>query len=118
MNLGHVGFLAEAESSEVDSIVDHVVQRSYTVEERFTIEVTLRECDSPEVVWSSYAINEVSIEKAERILGYKPKYSNKDALVRNYKWYVENLKEFQNKSGVSHRVPWGQGALSLLKKVF
>jgi nucleoside-diphosphate-sugar epimerase len=60
----------------------------------------------------------VSIEKAERILGYKPKYSNKDALVRNYKWYVENLKEFQNKSGVSHRVPWGQGALSLLKKVF
>ena len=60
----------------------------------------------------------VSIEKAERILGYKPKYSNKDALVRNYKWYVEHLKEFQNKSGVSHRVPWGQGALSLLKKVF
>ncbi len=66
VNLGHVGFLAEAESSEVDSIVDHVVQRSYTVEERFTIEVTLRECDSPEVVWSSYAINEVSIEKASR----------------------------------------------------
>lgn len=60
----------------------------------------------------------VSIEKAERVLGYKPKYSNKDALVRNYKWYVANLKEFQNKSGVSHRVPWGQGALSLLKKVF
>ena len=26
----------------------------------------------------------VSIEKAERVLGYKPKYSNKDALVRNY----------------------------------
>jgi nucleoside-diphosphate-sugar epimerase len=60
----------------------------------------------------------VSIEKAERVLGYKPKYSNKDALIRNYQWYVDNLHQFQNKSGVSHRVPWGQGALSILKKVF
>ena len=66
VNLGHVGFLAEAESSEVDSIVARVVERSYTVEERFTIDVTLRDCGSAEVVWSSYAINEVSIEKASR----------------------------------------------------
>ncbi len=60
----------------------------------------------------------VSIEKAERALGYKPLYSNKDALIRNYQWYVDHLPQFENKSGVSHRVPWGQGALSLLKKVF
>jgi len=66
VNLGHVGFLAEAESSEVDSIVEHIVAGSYTVEERFTTQVTLRECPSGEVVWSSYAINEVSIEKAAR----------------------------------------------------
>ena len=66
VNLGHVGFLAEAESSEIDSIVEHVVDRSYRVEERFTIEVTLRECRTEEIVWSSYAINEVSIEKAAR----------------------------------------------------
>jgi len=66
VNLGHVGFLAEAESSEIDSIVEHVVARSYRVEERFTIEVTLRECRTEEIVWSSYAINEVSIEKAAR----------------------------------------------------
>ncbi len=64
VNLGHVGFLAEAESSEIDKIVDHVVQRSYTVEERFTIAVTVRDHD--EVVWSSFAVNEVSIEKAAR----------------------------------------------------
>jgi nucleoside-diphosphate-sugar epimerase len=60
----------------------------------------------------------VSIEKAERILGYKPKYSNKDALIRNYKWYVEHLEDFKNASGVSHRVPWGQGILGIVKKVF
>lgn len=60
----------------------------------------------------------VSIEKAERILGYKPKFSNKDALVRNYKWYLEHLHEFENTSGVSHRVPWKQGILKLAKAFF
>jgi nucleoside-diphosphate-sugar epimerase len=60
----------------------------------------------------------VSIEKAERILGYKPKYSNKDALVRNYNWYIEHLDQFKNTSGVSHRVPWKQGILKLAKVVF
>jgi nucleoside-diphosphate-sugar epimerase len=60
----------------------------------------------------------VSIEKAEKILGYKPKYSNQDALIRNYKWYLENLETFQNQSGVSHRVPWKQGILSVAKIFF
>jgi nucleoside-diphosphate-sugar epimerase len=60
----------------------------------------------------------VSIEKAERVLGYAPKYSNKDALVRNYHWYIENLESFQNASGVSHRVPWKQGILKFAKVFF
>lgn len=60
----------------------------------------------------------VSIEKAERILGYKPKYSNKDALLRNYKWYLDNLHTFENQSGISHRVPWKQGILKIAKMFF
>ena len=60
----------------------------------------------------------VSIEKAEGKIGYKPIYSNKDALVRNYKWYLENLDKFQNQSGVSHRVPWKQGILKFAKIFF
>jgi len=60
----------------------------------------------------------VSIEKAEKKLGFKPKYSNKEALLRNYKWYLDNLKNFKNQSGVSHRVPWKQGILGVIKKVF
>jgi nucleoside-diphosphate-sugar epimerase len=60
----------------------------------------------------------VSIEKAERVLGYKPQYSNKDALLRNYKWYLENLDKFENESGVSHRVPWKQGILKVAKLFF
>ena len=60
----------------------------------------------------------VSIEKAEQVLGYKPKYSNKDALIRNYKWYVEHINEFKNTAGVSHRVPWKQGILRVAKVFF
>ncbi len=60
----------------------------------------------------------VSIEKAEKILGYKPKYSNKDALIRNYQWYLDNLKSFEGQTGVSHRVPWSQGILSVAKAFF
>lgn len=60
----------------------------------------------------------VSIEKAEQSLGYKPQYSNKDALIRNYHWYVSNLANFAHRSGVSHRVPWKQGFLGIAKRFF
>src|SRR5918911_4577777 len=60
----------------------------------------------------------VSIEKAERALGFKPKYSNREALLRNFRWYIENRAQFEKSSGVSHRVPWKQGAIGLLKLFF
>ena len=39
VNLGHVGFLAEAEREDLDATVEHIVARNYTVEERMTLEV-------------------------------------------------------------------------------
>jgi len=60
----------------------------------------------------------VSIEKAKNELGFSPRYSNKDALLRNYEWYCENLSRFENKSGTSHTVPWSQGSLKLAKVFF
>lgn len=60
----------------------------------------------------------VSIEKAQRVLGYQPRFSNREALVRNFEWYLDHMSDFENKSGVSHRVPWKQGALGLAKKFF
>jgi nucleoside-diphosphate-sugar epimerase len=60
----------------------------------------------------------VSIEKAERLLGFAPRYSNRDALIRNYRWYLAHLDSFKNRSGVSHRVPWKQGILALAKYFF
>ena len=60
----------------------------------------------------------VSVEKAQKLLGFAPKFSNKDALVRNYDWYCAHLNEFAGKTGVSHRVPWKQGLLACAKWFF
>ncbi len=60
----------------------------------------------------------VSIEKAAAQLGFDPKFSNEEALLRNFDWYCENHSRFRNKSGTSHTVPWSQGALRLAKIFF
>jgi nucleoside-diphosphate-sugar epimerase len=60
----------------------------------------------------------VSIEKAKSTLSFKPQYSNKDALIRNYQWYMNNRDSFTHVSGVSHRVPWKQGILRFAKLFF
>ena len=60
----------------------------------------------------------VSIGKAKERLGFSPKFSNKDALLRNYEWYLANLGTFGKTSGISHRAPWKQGILGLVKFFF
>ena len=60
----------------------------------------------------------VSIDKAKKQLGWRPRFSNQDALLRNYAWYLENQERFKNASGVSHRVPWKQGVLGIAKRFF
>ena len=60
----------------------------------------------------------VSIERIERLLGFQPRYSNREALIRNYDWYVAHRSEIGRTSGVTHRVPWKKGVLRLAKHVF
>jgi NAD+ kinase len=64
VNLGKVGFLAEAEIEDMDTAVEHVVRGVYSVDERLTIDVTVQQGDRPPV--RSWALNEVSVEKADR----------------------------------------------------
>ena len=64
INLGRVGFLAEAEVGDVDLAVRDVVERAYTVDERLTVDVTA-ECQG-EPIARSWALNEVSVEKGAR----------------------------------------------------
>lgn len=66
VNLGHVGFLAELEHSELGRLVEKVVARDYAVEERLTIRVTVSDAPGGRELWSSFAVNEVSLEKASR----------------------------------------------------
>jgi NAD+ kinase len=64
VNLGHVGFLAEVEREDISATVDHIVRRSYTVEQRMTLDVTAHVDGTP--VYRSWALNEVTVEKANR----------------------------------------------------
>jgi NAD+ kinase len=64
VNLGHVGFLAEAEREELGATVDRIAARDYTVEERVCLDVT-GYLDG-RVFYRGWALNEISIEKAAR----------------------------------------------------
>lgn len=66
VNLGHVGFLAELEVSDLPRIVDQVIRRDYVIENRLTISVELQPDPQAEVTWRSFAVNEVSVEKLSR----------------------------------------------------
>ncbi|MCU0936360.1 MAG: NAD-dependent epimerase/dehydratase family protein [Gammaproteobacteria bacterium] len=60
----------------------------------------------------------VSIDRIRDRLGFAPQYSNQDALIRNYRWYVEHRDAIGETTGVTHRVPWRQGVLRLAKAFF
>jgi NAD+ kinase len=64
INLGKVGFLAEAEIHDLDTAVRDVVARNYTVDERLTLDV-VADVNGERAV-ESWALNEVSVEKAQR----------------------------------------------------
>ncbi len=65
VNLGHVGFLAELETSDIHSLHKAVISKNYKVEERLVLQV--RVCGSDGAVkWESFAVNEVSLEKLAR----------------------------------------------------
>ena len=64
VNLGHVGFLAEAEPEGLADTVDHLVAGEYLVQERMTIDVTVRR--NGDVLAATWALNEATVEKAAR----------------------------------------------------
>jgi len=64
VNLGRIGFLAEAEPEDLSEAVDRVLAGEYSVEERMTVDVTVR--TNGEVLETTWALNEASVEKAAR----------------------------------------------------
>ncbi|MFE5486532.1 NAD kinase [Streptomyces sp. NPDC056527] len=68
VNLGRVGFLAEAERDDLDKVVDRVVTRAYEVEERMTLDVVVYQ--NGDVLHRDWALNEAAVQKVspERML--------------------------------------------------
>jgi nucleoside-diphosphate-sugar epimerase len=75
---------------------------------------------SPLAEWhykTAYRDSFVDVSRAERLLGWRPRLSNAQALIETYDWYLANRGRSVNGSGVTHRVAWDQRALGLLKRV-
>lgn len=64
INLGHVGFLAEAEQDDLDTTVDAIIAGAYVVEERMTVDVAVSSEGTK--IAEGWALNEATIEKAGR----------------------------------------------------
>ena len=65
VNLGRIGFLAEAEADAIDTVLEHVVARSYRIEERLTLDIAVRV--KGEVIAHGWALNDASLEKGPRL---------------------------------------------------
>ncbi len=65
MNLGRIGFLAEAEAEAIDHVLEHIVARDYRVEDRMTLDVSVHSDGEP--IGQGWAINEVSLEKGTHL---------------------------------------------------
>jgi len=65
VNLGHIGFLAEAEAEAIDTVLDHVVKGDYRVEERMTLDIVVRV--DGRITHRGWALNEASLEKGPRL---------------------------------------------------
>lgn len=58
-----------------------------------------------------------SVKYLTETLNWHPKYSNAQALIKAYQWYLDNYQEIKSKTpGVTHTVGWDQGILGWFKK--
>ena len=111
--------------SDLEALIDHGGSAS-----RITpipvkpAEIALRALElarlSPLAEWhykTAHRDSFVDVSRAERILGWKPRFSNAQALIETYDWYLAHRDALTGASGVTHRVPWDQRALGVLKRM-
>ena len=110
--------------SDLQALVDHAGSSSrHTPVPARPAEIALRALElarvSPLAEWhykTAHRDSFVSIDRARRLLGWEPRFSNAEALTRTYDWYLAH-RESLSSAGVTHRVPWNQQALGLLKRL-
>jgi nucleoside-diphosphate-sugar epimerase len=110
--------------SDLQALIDHAGSSSrLTPVPAKPSEVILRGLElarlSPLVEWhykTAHRDSFVDVSRAERILGWTPRLSNAEALIGTYDWYLAHRGELAE-GGVTHRVPWNQRALGVLKRI-
>jgi nucleoside-diphosphate-sugar epimerase len=109
--------------SDLQALIDHAgsVSRLQPVPVK-PAELALRGLEllrvSPLAEWhykTAHKDSFVDVSRAQSLLGWQPRLSNRDALIETYDWYLEN-RDRVGAAGVTHRVPWNQQALGLLKR--
>jgi nucleoside-diphosphate-sugar epimerase len=111
--------------ADLQALIDHAGSASrVTPVPVGPAEVTLRALElarlSPLVEWhykTAHRDSFVAVSRAERVLGWTPRLSNAEALIATYDWYLAHRDQFAGDGGVTHRVPWDQRALGLLKRL-
>jgi nucleoside-diphosphate-sugar epimerase len=110
--------------SDLQALIDHAGSRSRLQPVPVKpAEVALRGLEllrvSPLAEWhykTAHKDSFVDVSKAQQLLGWQPRLSNRDALIETYDWYLANRGRVGG-AGVTHRVPWNQQALGLLKRL-
>lgn len=109
---------------DLQALIDHAGSgsRLWPVPVR-PAEISLRALElahlSPLAEWhykTAHKDSFVSIEKARELLGWEPRLSNAETLCATYDWYLAHLDEMRG-AGTTHRVPWDQQALGVLKRL-
>jgi nucleoside-diphosphate-sugar epimerase len=110
--------------SDLQALIDHAGSRSRLQPVPVKpAEIALRALElmrlSPLAEWhykTAHRNSFVDVSKAQRLLGWQPRLSNREALIGTYDWYLAN-RERVGAAGVTHRVPWNQRALGVLKRL-
>jgi nucleoside-diphosphate-sugar epimerase len=122
LNLGATEF--GTVRSDLEALIGHAGSASrVTPIPARPAELTLRALElarlSPLAEWhykTAHRDSYVDVSRAEQVLGWGPRYSNVDALTRTYDWYLAN-RDRVGAAGLTHRVPWDQRALRLIKRI-
>jgi nucleoside-diphosphate-sugar epimerase len=110
--------------SDLQALIDHAgsTSRLRPVPAK-PAEVALRALElmrlSPLAEWhykTAHKDSFVDVSRAQKLLDWQPRLSNRETLIETYDWYLANRGRVGG-AGVTHRVPWNQQALGLLKRL-
>jgi nucleoside-diphosphate-sugar epimerase len=122
INVGATRF--ETVREDLQALIDHAGSDSrITPVPARPAEIALRALEllrlSPLAEWhyrTAHRDSFVDVSKAQRLLEWEPRLSNAETLVETYDWYLAHRGELRA-AGLTHRVPWNQRALALVKRL-